>query len=264
VALCVGYGLNIATEIPIPGAMRATDGEPAEIHIDYGAPASWTEQLAWGPYRVADADLFDFTAPGVATFSCRDRRRITITPNERADEAAIAAMLIATALPALLWARGEIVVHAAALAMPGAHSAMLFAGPSGSGKTTRLLRGIDAGGRAIADDSVRLRLVDDVVVGSGLPGGAFVRGGGDGHGDPTRTFRAFPSDRQLREYPVEFTYLIGSQETHSASGPRLSGLTALLRHRHRWRIAQLLRAEPELLLSLARIAAAMKIGPIRG
>lgn len=261
--LCVGYGLTIATHILIPGAMRATGDEAADLYIEYGAPPPWTERLAWGPYRVADADLFDFTMPGVATFTCRDRRRIIITPHGCTDEAAIAAMLIATALPALLWARGEIVLHAAAVAMPGASAGMLFAGASGSGKTRRLLRASEAGGRAIADDSVRLRLVDNSVLASGLPGGAFGRGDRDGNGGDARTFRAFPRDRQLREFPVKTVYLLDAGETQNAPDPRLAALTALLRHRHRPRIAQVLRTEPELLQPLARIAAALEIEPIR-
>lgn len=258
--LCVGHGLTIVTQIPIPGAMLATGDEAAEIEIDYDAPPPWTERLAWGPYRVADADLFEFAMPGVARFTCRDRRRITITPNDGADEAAIAAMLVATALPALLWARGEIVIHAAAAAEAGATRGFLIAGKSGSGKSTRLLRALDRGARVIADDSVRLRLLNGAVLASGLPGGIFIRH--DSASD-ARAFLPVPEELQLREFPVASMLLLDpeNEQTAPLRGPQ--ALAALLRNRHRPRIAQLLRSEPDLLEPLAKISAALPVTPIR-
>lgn len=256
---CVGYGLTIATQVPIPGAMRATSTEAPDIDVDYGAPPHWAERQAWGPYRVADADLFDFTMAGVARFTCRHRRQITITPDDRADESDIAAMLVATALPALLWARGEIVLHAAAARAADASHGWLAAGASGSGKSTRLLSAVQHGASAIADDSVRLRLVDGEVLASGLPGGTFVRRAGE---NDRRDFQAFADGRQLRECPVD-TLLLCPDEVQAGADRKVNGLTALLRHRHRPRIAQLLRTEPVLLSPLAAIAATLRIAPIR-
>ena len=254
--LCVGFGLTLRTEIPIPGAMAASAGEAADIEVGYGTPAPWTERVAWGPYRAAGADLFDFTMPGLARYTVSDRRRITLTPAKGAAEEDIAAMLVATVLPALLWSRGDVVLHAAAASRSPKGPGWLLLGDSGAGKSTRLLRAIGAGAHAIADDSVCLRLEGERVMASGLPGGVFARRPGQ---EGSRDFIATPADHQLRGCAVTMGCLIDTTGKPRGRLEGLDGVTALLRHRHRPRILRLLGTEADAIAPLARIAGHLRL-----
>jgi len=252
---CVGYGLNIRTVVPIPGAMAATTDAPVDVEVDYGTPPPWPETVAWGPYRVRDVDRFDFTMPNLARYTITDRRRITISPERGADETLIAAMLVATALPVLLWARGDTVLHAAAASGSVDGPGWLILGDSGSGKSSRLVKALRSGAYAIADDSVRLRLEGDRVLASGLPGGVFSRASGP---DDPRVFLPTPVGQQLRECPVAMGQLI-EPDGGARNAVGLVALTALLRHRHRPRILGLLGIEAAAINPLARIAKSLRL-----
>jgi len=257
--LCTAFGLSIRTECALPGAMPAPASVTPDIEIAYGVPRPWTESAAWGPYRVRDADLFEFTMPDVARYTIEDRQRVTITPLDDADDALIGKMLVATVLPSLLWAKGEIVLHASAIARPDRKTGLLFMGASGSGKSTRLQRAVGRRARAIADDSVRLYTRDGAVLASGLPGGLFVSAG-----DATdrRALVPVPRAQQLEEFHVRAVLILDPD-----GGPvrRLTGieaLAALLRHRHRPRILQLLGTEPDLIGAIADVASRLRIATV--
>lgn len=253
--LCVGYGLNIQTEVAIPGAMAASPDVPADIEVDWGPSPSWTGTKAWGPYCVRDVDLFDFTMPDVVRYTITDRRRIIISPYKGADEALIGAMLVATALPVLLWARGDIVLHASAASPTVDGPGWLILGDSGTGKSSRLSQALSEGAYAIADDSVRLRLEGDRVLASGLPGGVF---GGAGGTNAPRSFVPTSASQQLRECPVALAHLIGPDRgSGDIVGP--DALAVLLRHRHRPRILRLLGMEAGVINPMARIAKRLRL-----
>lgn len=79
---CTGFATPIRTVIELPGALPAQAGGEGMIDICFGAAPAWTERRAWGPYRLRDADLFEFAMPGIARFVCRDRRQILIDPSK--------------------------------------------------------------------------------------------------------------------------------------------------------------------------------------
>lgn len=251
VPMVSGYGLCIRSAIALPGAVASADRscEP-DVEIVEGITPIWEAARAWGVYRVGSADRFEVAVPGVARFTCLDRRRIVVDPVDGADRAHIADMLIATVLPALLWARGEVVLHAAAFLLPGAARAIAVAGASGSGKSTALAHALAIGARQVADDSVRVCLSAGEAFASGLGGGYFERIDDAGG----RIFRAVPPDRIGDVCPLGALFVL----TPDAAAPRrLSGaeaIEALLRHRHRPRIAALLGTEPTLLPVIAQIA----------
>lgn len=257
-ALSVAYGLTIASEISVPGAMSAANDEVAQLEIDFGLVPEWRALTAWGPYRIASADLFEFVMPGVATFTCRNRRRITITPDKAAESQMIGEMLIATALPALMWARGEVIIHAGAAVEPDATHGFIVAGPSGSGKSTHLVRALASGARIIGDDSVRLRLEGGKVMASGLPGCLFQRYGADAD---RRVARLVPDGYTVREYPVDRLMVLEQRQGDRERPGGIGTLAALLRHRHRPRIALLLGFEPTMLEGLASLACALQPMP---
>ncbi|MDP3401765.1 MAG: hypothetical protein Q8R97_11650 [Brevundimonas sp.] len=254
--LCTAFGLSIRTECALPGAMPATTGVTPDIEIAYGVPRPWSETTAWGPYRARDADLFEFVMPDVARYTIEDRHRVIITPEDGADDASIGEMLVATVLPSLLWARGEIVLHASAIARPDRNTGLLFMGASGSGKSTRLQRAVGRGARAIADDSVRLHIRDGALLASGLPGGLFVGTHDLTHG---RTLIPVPPEQQLKEFPVATALILDGDGKPPRRLTGLEALAALLKHRHRPRILQLLGTEADLIGPVADVATRLRI-----
>lgn len=190
-----------------------------------------------GPYRYT-ANKLTFEAPNVARYLCTENR-ITIERANGADDARVAGYLVATALPASLWMRGEIVLHAAAVMLPFADHAVAIAGVSGSGKSTVLGELACAGARLVADDSVCVRVTASGLVASGLAAGYFL-------GAEPRTFHGLSPDRQVAAAPLAGLVILEMPRSESiARFRRLEGvhaLEALLNNRHRPRIPALLRA----------------------
>jgi hypothetical protein len=256
---CTAFGLSIRTECALPGAMPGPASGTPDIEIAYGAPRPWTESAAWGPYRARDADLFEFVMPKVARYTLEDRQRVIITPQDGADHASIGEMLVATVLPSLLWARGDIVLHASAIARPDRNTGLLFMGASGSGKSTRLRRAVERSARAIADDSVRLHVRDGALLASGLPGGLFVGTNDLTHG---RTLIPVPPEQQLKEFPVATALILDGDGKPPRKLTGLEALAALLKHRHRPRILQLLGTEADLIGPIADVASRLRIATV--
>lgn len=252
--LCRGFGLSFSTEVPIPGALAGGLGGAIDVEISLGDFPRWTCSSEWGPYRVGDADLFDFFVAGVGRYTVVDRRRIVVTPEMGSDPQALSGILIATVLPALFWACGDVVLHAsAATRLPGKPGWLLL-GPSGAGKSTRLMRAVERGAFAVADDSVRVRLQGGRVRAAGLPGGAFMRR----QGREERDWFETPPDRRLPEAEIGAAFVL---ETAVERRGRLVGtgaVAALLRARHRPRILRLLGTEDKALGALARISGALR------
>nr|WP_299856600.1 hypothetical protein [Sphingomonas bacterium] len=243
--------MRIRSALPLPGAVPAGDAEsPPDVEIVYATTPPGDAGRVWGPYRVTSPDQFEFTMPGLARFICLARCRILVDPVPGADQAHLSNMLIATVLPALLWARGDVVLHAAAFTLDGANRAIAVAGASGSGKSTVLARALTMGAYQIADDSICLRVQDDAAMASGLAGGHFERMDDDG----ARMFRPVPP-RQWRAAGRVGALLVlqpGTVRPRRLSG--VDAIQALLTHRHRPRIIALLGMEAASLSTMAMIA----------
>lgn len=247
-SLARGFGLVIDTAIALPGAMTEVAG-PAAVTIERGIAEAWEVVTADPPYRVASADCFDFTVPGLARYTCLGRERIIVDATPGADAAHVADLLIATALPALCWARGGIVLHAAAAIFPESQAAVAVTGPSGAGKSTWLAAAVRAGAKIIADDALHLEIVAGRIIASGLPGGWFERYGPLAH---ERVFRPATPDRQCASAPLATIALLGPGPAQRLSGTE--AVEALLQSRHRPRVPRLLGREAGVLADLGRIA----------
>lgn len=233
------WGLRIRSQVALPGAvLLAPDTSAVDIDIALGSRSLTGPVRSDGPYRVG-ANGFDVSIPGVARYAYDGERRLLIDPAADADAEDVSAMLIATALPAVLWARGEFVLHAAAAILPGTQRAVAVLGRSGSGKSRLLARVIALGAQAVADDSICVRIEAGRVEISGLPGGYYDPLGSSG----TRAFHRIEPSRQCPH--AELGALIVLDDQSEASG-RLTGaaaVAALLANRHRPRITHLLGNE---------------------
>jgi len=247
------FGLRVQSTIPLPGALPLSVDEictAPDLVIAEGA-VSPIDNLHLQPgrsgaFRVLGSSVL-CEKSGVARFHCDlQGRRITVQafPGVAAED--VTAYLIANALPAALWMRGELVLHAAAAVLAGNRRALAFLGPSGSGKSTLLEAFLAQGSTVVAEDSFRIRQFNGEAELSGLPGCLLMRARGATL-DQRRATREIPRARCLSAASVAAMVVL----TSDPSQPddlivRLSGtqaLQALLRHRHRPAVPRLLGME---------------------
>jgi hypothetical protein len=251
----IGFDRMIRSDRPIRGVLRLPPGIPIDarhedlsdaIIVRWHPPAIEVEAPIWS----GDADALCFTAPGVAAYRCT-HRSIAVTPRPDADPLLVEALLIATALPALLWMGGAFVLHAAAVVPGGEHHAQLsglaIAGASGSGKSRLAAALIANGGALLADDSVAVRWRDDQVMGSGLAAGYHLAA----RNVEDRPFHAAP--RVARLARLAAVLILGN---HGRGGPLelAEAVGLLLTHRHRANVPRQLGIEAHAMASAARLA----------
>jgi hypothetical protein len=227
-----------------------------DIDIVMGDAALAGPARALGPYRLAgDALLFEM--PGVARFRCEAGERITVESAAGASESAVAGYLIATALPALLWMRGDIVLHMAAAVLPGMSGAIAFGGASGSGKSSILHQLVAIGANIVADDTICVRFDEQAPMVSGLPGGYFLADA------DVRAFRTVPPEQRLSSARLAAIIMLGPRKSSGiATFHALNGASAfevLLAGRHRPRVPALLGRNEALLPVLARLSGNLPI-----
>lgn len=246
------FDLAIRSDLALPGAMAADSdaGASVDVEIIEGPAVLEGASSTLGPYRLA-GDQLQFSRRGVGDYLCEGGRRIVVERAPGADAFEVRGSLIATALPALLWTRGEIVLHAAAAVLPGARRAVAIGGASGAGKSTILDQMLSLGSTLIGDDSLRLRPAGSAVRASGLPAGLFL-------GDQGRAFKPAPPEQQAAS--AELAALVVLERPRTREAPcfrRLRGsdaLETLLAGRHRSRVPRLLGFEGRLFPTLSRLA----------
>lgn len=258
----LAYRLTVRSELPLPGGVEIAEGDPrlaggCDLSVVRGRAAIEGPARALGLYRHAEGKLL-FELPGIGRYLCAEDGCITVERLQDASDDLLADYLVATALPAMLWMRGEIVLHAAAAVLPGASRAVAIGGASGSGKSTVLRQLVAAGARMIADDTIRLRFSGDEIEVSGLAGGYFLAGAGQAE----RAFHAVPPESRAESAALGGIALLGLPRRETAEWRRLGGvdaLEALLASRHRPRVPALLGRDPAVLATLAAIAARVPV-----
>jgi len=249
---CVAFGLRVSTDIVLPGAMRDDSPSPPDVVIRRVAPRA--DELQGSTTLWREQDVLHFAPTGVAHYRCAPPGSVDVAPCPGSDDDEIAALLIATALPGLLWLRGGFMLHAAAAILPGHRGAVAMVAASGGGKSTILAELIARGARVVADDSVHLRETATGVLASGLPGGYFAHAT-----DPAaRPFVAVAADQGVAAAPLTLMLLLARHDPgRPPSFDRLQPLEALsvvLSHRHRPAISTLFGEPRQRLAAAARIA----------
>lgn len=240
------YGLTIRSTLEIPGAIAvADDAGPADIVVNEGPVAAGSNRR--GLTQLCDDGGVMFESPGAARYLC-DAGAVTVDRISGASDRKIGGFLIATALPAVLWMRGEIVLHSAAVVLPEAAGTLAIMGPQWSGKSTVLGALIAMGARIVADDTVCVRRGAAGLEASGLPGGYFL-------GRPPRTFHAVEGG--IDSAPLAGIMLLtprteGHAEIRKLT--RIEALPGLIANRQRPRIPVLLGRREALMVELAELA----------
>jgi hypothetical protein len=284
------FGLTIRSAFPIFGALPLA-GAPAvepDVVIELGqarldAAGEAAAATVEGPYALQGDQLL-FTSAGCARYLCDGGRRIVIEPLAGSAPDEVAAMLIATALPALLWIRRSLVLHAACASPAGAGAAVAIAGASRGGKSTLLEQLVEAGWICVAENALRVELDGAATVrASGLPAALFrrprrARRAGDEpiersgdepgersesagrpgeDGDP-RALIPIPVAQCAATAPLRALFVLQPRLPHDGGAAicRLHGvaaLTALLGQRYRPRVPRLLGHDGSVLAALARL-----------
>jgi hypothetical protein len=256
----IAYDLVIDSEIDICGAIPAESDLAAaqDLTIEIGPAHISDAAIANGPYRYLDGQLL-FSAPGVARFSCEAGRKIVIDPVPNADVSEIEALLVATALPAILWMRGRFVLHAAAVLMPGRDAAIAIAGPSGVGKSAALAQLIVRGAAVLADDTVSVAVGASGLIASGLPSAYFMRS------DDSTNRRACVVPRERWTRSARLGVIVALHSSADCPVPSfspldpVSAIEQLLRYRHRPRIPAILGLEQPVLENCAFLSRQISI-----
>lgn len=150
------YGLTVASDLALPELLpaRAEEAGPADVRVVLGGiPAGGlpgAEQL--GPFLWAGEAGLSLEVPGVARYLVRGGDSVLVDPEPGVDEDSVRVFLLGSALGALLFQRGFLVLHGNAVAV--GDGCVVFVGPSGAGKSTLAAAFLRRGHRILADDVV--------------------------------------------------------------------------------------------------------------
>lgn len=246
------FDLIVDSAFDLPGAVEvdASAGSP-DILIVPGNATLPDATTSLAPYRML-GEMVEFTAAGVGRYLIDAGARITVEAEPGGDREMLIALLIATALPAALWMRGDMAIHACAAVPVGAAGAIAVTAPSGGGKSTLLAAWAEAGAGVVADDVVRLSVADGIITAGGLPGGCFL----PLPDSDDRGFLTFPRDQIMASAPlkalVQLDFAPGSPRLKRLDP--LAALQLLIAARHRPKVPTLLGKNGALLATCGLLA----------
>lgn len=147
------YGLTAESDWPLPECLPASaDAEP-DIRITKGlVPAQGIDSASDDPYEQSVPGEFWLNVEAVARYWIRHGREIIIEPYPEADAESIRVYLLGSALGALLFQRGLLLIHGNAIEVDG--GCLVCVGDSGAGKSTLAAAFLQQGYRLLADDVV--------------------------------------------------------------------------------------------------------------
>jgi hypothetical protein len=160
----------------------------SDVSITYTTvPVHLENARSHGVLWQAGPGRFLLELPHVARFLVEGGTRITIDRRAAVDEAELRRFALMTPLGALLYQRGMLALHAAAVVGPRG-GAILIGGDSGAGKSTLLAALLKRGWRHLADDLAAVSLND--------------------HGQPT----VYPISPEVKLWPDAMVQLTGNTD----------------------------------------------------
>ncbi|MCL1629196.1 hypothetical protein M3N55_10670 [Roseibaca sp. V10] len=162
------YGLTISSEIELPELPQvSTLAHPADLSItrdpSLTAAPTGEDWVQLSPFAWTAPTAFMLLVPDVAWFLVENGQTIRVAPVGDIDMASVRVFLLGSAIGALLFQRGYLVLHGNAVDMGDA--CMLCLGVSGAGKSTLAAAFAARGYSVLADDVVAINNV-----GQALPG----------------------------------------------------------------------------------------------
>lgn len=157
-------GLSIGSEFELP--MRAPllveDFTSTDVVFRLGAVPECLPHISHrGPNWAANERSLLLELPEIGRFLCEEGARLTLCPAPGAFLDDIAVFVTGTAMAAILYQRGAMLLHGSAVVHDG--RAFLFCGDSGAGKSTLAAALVQAGASFLADDVCSIDLSDSAV-----------------------------------------------------------------------------------------------------
>ncbi len=238
-----GFGLELVSDLWVPGAVGvAPRGNAPSVRIAISDACAVDPDVQF----VCEGAAIVYRHP-TGVFRCLPDN-IEIAPCEPLDLDDLGMLLVANALPAVLWQRGAFVLHAACVRLPDGLT-IAIAGPSGAGKSRLAASFVEAGAELIGDDSLALAANEDGVLASGLPGGWFSRD----KDSPHREFRSNPGGPSGGMARLDVLAVLDEADPVKAGHSPLASFEMLMQNRHRPQVPLLLGLQGQVLAHAARI-----------
>ncbi|MGZ8915411.1 MAG: hypothetical protein ACXW1Z_20175 [Methylobacter sp.] len=148
------YNLNIKSELVLPELLPSLKSVPPDVQIRI-APVpedGLADAKQLGPFLWATTSALWLKVPHIARFLVTSGKEIAIDPEPGIDEDSIRVFLLGSALGALLFQRGYLVLHGNAIRI--GDQCMVCVGHSGAGKSTLAAGFMRRGYDILADDVV--------------------------------------------------------------------------------------------------------------
>lgn len=230
------YGLIIDSPLALPELLEADTsmaGKPADVTImlDDVDPRGLPGGKQLGPFLWVTNESLWLQVPKVARFLISDGTSITIDPEPGIDEASLRVFLLGSALGALLFQRGYLVLHGNAIRI--GDQCLVCVGQSGAGKSTLAAGFLLRGHEILADDVIS---VD--AHGCALPGFPRIKlwqDTADRLGIDTAGLRRIRPEMEKFNYPlsdrftnqplpIRWVYILGSHNQYDIRLEKIHGL----------------------------------------
>lgn len=276
-------GLSVASDFALPmrTSIDQADAAPPDVTFHLGeVPDVLPQPTHRGANWMADNRAVLLDLPQIGRFLSEDGRRLTLSPAPGSFLDDILVFVTGTALAAILYQRGAMLLHGSAVIQNG--RAFVFCGASGAGKSTLAGALVQAGATFLADDVCAieqpphgppaiqadgraLRLYRDSIDNVGLHGavGARVR----------RRIEKFhvavgdPSQSATESAPLAAIYMLGNSNAAAPPGitpiPSLAAAQALLHQTYRRRLALAYSSQGQLAMQAATLLSHVKVFHLR-
>ena len=158
------YGLSVISDIYIQQAYECEELTDADVEISYGKVPEFLRDAGrkgYGTWTNGFTDAW-FQTPGAAQFYVQNGREIVVEPEEDGNVELICSMILSAGFSLILLQRNEPVLHGSAIEKDG--QAFIVCGESGAGKSSITMELLKADVGFLADDTVRVHMVDGQAV----------------------------------------------------------------------------------------------------
>lgn len=231
------YNLTIESELDLPElplCTQETSAPDVSIRIAKVPPDGLPEGKQLGPFLWVTPDQLWLQVPRIARFWVRGGHNIDIDPEPGIDEDSLRVFLLGSALGALLFQRGHLVLHGNAIRI--GNQVMVCVGQSGAGKSSLAAGFMQRGYDILADDVVpvdaqcralpgfpRIKLWQDVADKLNIDTGALkrIRPGIEKYNLPLLTLNLTP-------LPIRWVYILRGENTDDISIDSIQGMQRFL------------------------------------
>lgn len=154
------YGLNVQSDIELPGAMPCSPVASPDVVLSLGAIPEFirgSQKKGYGTWTNGFTSAWFFT-PNAAEFYVEQGNKVTISPIENPNWDLISSLFLSAGMCLILLQRNEPVFHGSALEYKG--KAFIVSGDSGAGKSSVSFELMKKPYGFLADDTVRVHNVN--------------------------------------------------------------------------------------------------------